>query len=83
MMKTEDFFIEVDGQQHEIKTALPVGPQNVDHEVWKGDELLFTLHPHLNECDEPCWSLKREFANSNLDKELVQQIGEKIEMHYV
>jgi hypothetical protein len=51
--------------------------------VWKGDELLFVLHPLLNQCDEPCWSLKPEYKNRNLSKELVQEIGDKIEMHYV
>ena len=83
MMKTEDFFVEVNGEQYQIKTTLPEGPENVDHEVWQHDKLLFVLNPHLNNCDEPCWSLKNEYADKNISKELVQEIGEKIEMHYV
>jgi hypothetical protein len=82
-MLTEDFFIQINGEQYKISTALPIGPENVDHKVWKDDKLLFILHPHTNQCDEPCWKLKAEYADENVNKELVQLIGEKIELHYV
>ena len=82
-MKHEVFDITVDGIVFTIKTSLPPGPHNIEHELWKGNDLLFAINPQINECDEPCWQLSPQYTNSNISKELISKIGEAIEMHYV
>lgn len=81
-METEDFFIEVDSQRYKISSALHA-PHNEDHEVWKDDELLFVLNHEFNESDEPCWTLKPEYKNKDIDLDLVSKISDKIESYYI
>ena len=77
------FSINVSGSEYIIITELPIGPDPVDHEVWQHGVLLFKINPQLNKCDEPCWTLTDKYINQNINKELVQKIGEAIERHYL
>ena len=82
-MQKEVFSVIVNGTKYIIITELPLGPDPVDHEVWLYGSLLFKINPQLNKCDEPCWTLTKEYSNQNINKELVQKIGEAIERHYL
>ena len=77
------FQVPVNGVEYHIVTALPVGPDSVDHEVWNGDELVFVINPRLDKCDQPCWTLTSGYDNNSISKALVQEIGEAIERHYL
>lgn len=82
-MEKEVFTITVHGQDYMIITSLPIGPDPVNHEVWKDGNLLFVINPQLNQFDQPAWALTAEYADQNIDKALVQKIGEAIERHYL
>jgi hypothetical protein len=60
----------------EIRTKSPDGPHNADHDVWLLGEHVFTIHPHLDVCDERRWQLKEEFKG--VDMEFVSNIGIQI-----
>ena len=81
-MLNEIFQITVNDMSYHIVTSLPVGANADDYEVWNGDELVFVINPYLEKYDEPCWALTSGHLESEVDKALVQQIGEAIERHY-
>jgi len=82
-MKKEIFDLTVDGIIYTVKTDLPVGPGNDDHEIWKGNDLLFVMNPHTENCDDPCWKLTPIYEKAGIDKEFISKVGEAIERHYL
>lgn len=82
-MDKEEFLITVDGIHYTIRTALPPGPDPVDHEVWHNNNLLFIINPNLNESDEPRWKLTAHYAGADIDAAFVQRVGLEIEKHYL
>lgn len=83
MEHEEVFAVNVDGINYEIRSPMPVGPNDADHQVWRSNKLLFVIAPHLQTCDEPCWKLNKDYADRGIDLKLVSQIGEAIERHYL
>ena len=63
----------------EVRTLMPNGPDNADHEIWMHGDYLFTINPHEDECDELCWKSKE----ADVDLEFVRVIGDAIERHYL
>jgi hypothetical protein len=76
-VKDHDEIIEV-----VIRTTPPDGPENIDHEIWINGKHAFTINPHLDVCDEPCWQLKEEYQGK-INLEFVSNIGMEIERHYL
>lgn len=82
-MEQEEFTITVDSTELTVKTKLPVGPDPVDHEVWKGGDLLFIINPHLEESDSPHWKLTSTYQSAGIEPAFVQMVGEAIESYYL
>lgn len=82
MEHEEIFTVNVDGIDYEIRSPMPVGPNDADHQVWRNNKLLFVIEPHIDTYDEHSWKLNKEYIDRRIDLELVSRIGEEIERHY-
>jgi hypothetical protein len=65
----------------EIHATPPIGADNGDYQVWNNGEHVFTINPHLDVCDDPCWKVKPEFEG--VDLEFASNVGMEIERHYL
>lgn len=66
----------------EVKAVLIDEFGNEDYQVWINGAQAFTINPHLDVYDAPCWKLK-EGQQGWADLEFVSDVGMEIERHYL
>ncbi len=79
--KSLDFEVEVTGDKVTIKPVLFRIEYAILHEVWKDNQLLYSLEPGLSAHGIPGFNLTNEYIGQLMDKRLVAQIGEAIKKH--
>ena len=73
--------VEYRGEKYkaEVRTVMPNGLDNIDHEIWINAQYAFTISLDEDECDDLCWKSKEP----GVDPEFVSVVGEAIGRHYL